>query len=186
MRANAPALARWEAAGGVFMIVVGSALHFAFDLSGQWRPAALFAAVNESVWEHLKLAFWPGVLWALAPSPAARPPARPSLWERLSVRGYSLLLTAGLIVAIFASYTAILGDNLLVLDIGTFVLAVLAGQALAATLVTRNASRRPAVRQTGFWLLLAQLVAFALFTFYPPDHWIFIESSTGLRGVPPA
>jgi len=182
MHPDAPALAKWEAAGAVFMIVAGSALHFPFDLSGQWRPAALFAAVNESVWEHLKLAFWPGVLWAFAPCPAARP----ALWERLSVRGYTLLLTAGLIVAIFASYTAILGDNLLVLDIGTFVLAVLAGQALAATLVTRNASRRPAVRQTGLWLLLAQLVAFALFTFYPPDHWIFIESSTGLRGLPPA
>src|SRR6056297_2623383 len=46
MRPHAPALAKWEAAGAVFIIVAGSALHFAFDLSGQWRPAALFAAVN--------------------------------------------------------------------------------------------------------------------------------------------
>jgi hypothetical protein len=34
-------------------------LHFAFGWSGRWLPLALVAPVNESVWEHLKMAYWP-------------------------------------------------------------------------------------------------------------------------------
>jgi hypothetical protein len=45
--------------GTVFAVFTGSGLHFLFDALGQWRPVAIIAAVNESTWEHLKLAFWP-------------------------------------------------------------------------------------------------------------------------------
>ena len=42
----------------VFTVVLGSAMHFLYD----WVPiplVGLFAPINESVWEHLKLLFWP-------------------------------------------------------------------------------------------------------------------------------
>ena len=43
---------------GLLSILAGSALHFLYDL---WpNPlTAVFAPVNESVWEHLKLLYWP-------------------------------------------------------------------------------------------------------------------------------
>ena len=39
-------------------ILAGAALHFLYD---RWPNAgtALFAPVNESLWEHVKLVFWP-------------------------------------------------------------------------------------------------------------------------------
>jgi hypothetical protein len=43
----------------------GSILHFAYDWSGGWRPVAPVGAVNESVWEHLKIAYWPALLSGL-------------------------------------------------------------------------------------------------------------------------
>jgi len=92
-------------------------MHFAFGWLRDWTPLALVAAVNESIWEHLKLAFWPGVLWAwIMPLPPDS-----SRWEVLSAKGMILAITAILIVKIFTTYTAILGRNLLFLDIGTFV-----------------------------------------------------------------
>lgn len=42
----------------VFTVALGSAMHFFYD----WLPiplVGLFAPINESVWEHLKLLFWP-------------------------------------------------------------------------------------------------------------------------------
>jgi len=36
--------------------IVGSLLHFAFDWTGHNRWAAIFSAVNESYWEHIKIA----------------------------------------------------------------------------------------------------------------------------------
>ena len=40
-------------------ILLGVFLHFAFNLFGQNSIVGLFAPVNESVWEHLKLIFVP-------------------------------------------------------------------------------------------------------------------------------
>jgi hypothetical protein len=36
-----------------------------FDLSGQSVIAAIFSAVNESIWEHMKLIYCPMLLFAL-------------------------------------------------------------------------------------------------------------------------
>ncbi len=168
-----------EAAGALFVVLVGSALHFAFGWVDGWRPMALVAAVNESIWEHLKLAFWPGVAWTLGER-LASPGKTGDIWP---VKGVSLLVTAALIVGIFTGYTAILGENLLVLDIGTFVVAVAAGQALAAWMRIRSAMTR-SLAWTGRVLLVLQLAAYALFTYFPPDFWLFVESATGLSGIP--
>ena len=170
----------FELSGTVFMIVVGSALHFLFNWVGGWPPVALIAAVNESIWEHLKLAFWPGLFWAgIMPRPMGV-----HRRDLLAAKGLSLFITAVLIVAIFTSYTAILGRNLLALDIGTFVLAILIGQVLSAVLVASSAFQHDAFRRACLSLLGLQVLAFSFFTFLAPDHWLFIEASSGLRGIP--
>ncbi len=42
-----------------FSIVLGSLLHFTYERSNNNTIVGLFSAVNESVWEHLKLVFYP-------------------------------------------------------------------------------------------------------------------------------
>ena len=180
MPGNARRIFLFELAGAVFMVALGSAMHFAFDWSGGWRPLAVVAAVNESIWEHLKLAFWPGLLWGAV----MRLPTGLRRIDVLAAKGLGLLATAALIVAVFTSYTAILGRNLLALDIGTFVFAVVAGQLLSAWLLTRGPRPRRRILAPGLLLLGAQIAAYGLFTFFPPDHWLFIETRTGATGIP--
>lgn len=171
----------WEASGAAFMILAGSALHFVFDWTGGWPPVAVIAAVNESIWEHLKLAFWPGIAWALLSPKGVRLPLR----ARLAGKGFGLLVAAVLIVAIFRGYTAILHHNILLLDIATFAFAVLAGQLVSAWLSMRAAAHRGTLI-LGAALLLAQLAAFASLTYVPPEHSLFLDSRNGLAGIPPA
>ena len=179
MRQRTRAILRWEIAGTIFIIAVGSALHFVFGWTGGWRPVAVIAAVNESIWEHLKLAFWPGLFWALLPLKGVELP----LLERLAAKGFTLFLTAVLIVTIFASYTTILGHNLLLLDIGTFVLAVVIGQCVSAAIgIYGLPGSAPFL--LGLSLLVAQFTAYAFLTYYPPDLWLFVDSRNGLRGIP--
>ncbi|MEM2112455.1 MAG: DUF6512 family protein [Candidatus Bathyarchaeia archaeon] len=54
-----------ELFGMLFIILLGSALHFTFELSGNNPVVGVFSAVNESVWEHLKLSFWPALIYAI-------------------------------------------------------------------------------------------------------------------------
>ena len=44
---------KWELAGLFLTLIFGNLLHFVYDWSGQSIAAAVFAAVNESTWEHM-------------------------------------------------------------------------------------------------------------------------------------
>lgn len=177
---NSIGLFRLELIGAAVMVLLGSAMHFAFAWTGHWKPFAIVAAVNESIWEHLKLAFWPGVLWALIM------PLPPNLSRLvvMSAKGISLTITATLIVVIFTSYTAVLGRNLLFVDIGTFVFAICIGQVVSAFLITRDRNLQAVFYWPGIAILVLQVLAYSLLTFFPPDHWLFIEARSGLRGIP--
>lgn len=161
-----------------FIVASGSALHFAFSWAGKWPPLAIVAATNESIWEHLKLAFWPSLAWALFESREMRLPAQ-SYW---AAKGVSFLIATIVIVVVFQSYTAILGRNLLVLDIGTFVVAIVLGQLGSIWLLTKRPVVGP-VAWVGIVLLLCQLAAFSLFTYFPPNHPLFIDPRSGVRGL---
>lgn len=50
----------------IVSILFGVFLHFAYELSGHNAIVGIFAPVNESVWEHLKLIFLPFTLFSIA------------------------------------------------------------------------------------------------------------------------
>ena len=169
-----------EAIGAILIILLGSGLHFAFVLLGSWAPVALVAAVNESIWEHLKLAFWPGFFWAcLMPLP-------PRLTRRdvFSVKGFSLAITAILIVTVFTAYTAILERNFLLIDIGIFVAAICIGQIVSILLLAYEDQIPALIHGFGLVLLGLQVVAYSTLTFFPLNHWLFIEARSGTIGIP--
>ncbi len=58
----------WQVMGFLFTAIAGTLLHFLYDWSGQSLLIAPFSAVNESIWEHMKLLFFPMLLFAAAES----------------------------------------------------------------------------------------------------------------------
>ena len=55
----------WEVIGLLWTLAAGNLLHFVYDWAGKSTVAALFAAVNESTWEHMKLLAVPWILFSL-------------------------------------------------------------------------------------------------------------------------
>ena len=53
-------------AGAVFVLIAGTVSHFVYEWSGNRPAVGLFFPVNESVWEHMKLVFFPMLFYALA------------------------------------------------------------------------------------------------------------------------
>lgn len=49
----------------VIISVVGTISHFLYDISKHNKFIGLFSAVNESTWEHIKIALTPTLLWSL-------------------------------------------------------------------------------------------------------------------------
>ena len=51
--------------GTIFICLVGTLLHFLYEMTSHNKIISLFAAVNESTWEHIKIALSPYFLWMM-------------------------------------------------------------------------------------------------------------------------
>ncbi|MCW3982902.1 MAG: DUF6512 family protein [Candidatus Bathyarchaeota archaeon] len=168
----------YEIVGIVFIIMLGSLLHFTYEISGDNALVGVFSAVNESVWEHLKLAFWPAMLFALIEFV----PLKRFAQNFVLAKNVSVYVMVTVIPAIFYSYTAITGENLLAVDIGSFLAAVVIGQLVSYKLLTyRTLSVKAQWIALFFVILLA--VLFVVFTFVPPHLSIFEDPITGNYGI---
>ena len=79
----------WEIGGFLFVGLIGAALHFTFEMSNySSMEVAYFSAVNESTWEHLKMVFFPGLVFALIQY----------TYVRDAVNNYILAKVAGLVI----------------------------------------------------------------------------------------
>lgn len=164
----------YELAGMVFVIVLGSLLHFTFEWSNSQPIAGLFSAVNESVWEHLKLAFWPALLFALI----ERPVVKKTVNNFAFAKTIGVCLMVLIIPIAFYSYTAVTGESIFVIDISSFVVAVVIGQLSSYKLLMYR--ELPAnLNKLSLIALVLLGLAFAVFTFYPPQLPIFRDPLTG-------
>lgn len=49
----------------IVISIIGTLSHFLYDLTNHNKFIGIFAAVNESTWEHIKIALTPTILWSL-------------------------------------------------------------------------------------------------------------------------
>ena len=94
----------YELAGIVFIVMIGAILHFTFELSGNQPVVGIFSAVNESVWEHLKLGFWPALVWALIEYRYIKKSTNNFFFAKT----VGIYITPIVIPILFYSYTAVL------------------------------------------------------------------------------
>lgn len=161
-------MARLELYGAILIIALGSLLHFTYEAAHQAWWVGLFSAMDESVWEHLKLAFWPGAIWTLLLwlTPIARPN---NFWAG---RAASLLLMPLAIALGFYAYTAVLGGHSLILDLALFVASIASGQ-VAAISVYAAPPLGSGVEAAALILMLFMLTAFSALSFMSPDIPLF-------------
>jgi hypothetical protein len=169
----------WEVAGILMIILAGSALHFLFAWTGYWWPAAIIGAVNESTWEHLKIGFWPMLIWALIEYPFLRDRTL-NYW----VAKCAALLILPLMIAVpFYTYTAIIGQHYVIADASIFVGAVIAGQMASYKLLTAGEIGRRWLKGLAVALVAILVVAYSLLTYYPPRNFLFEHPETGAYGI---
>ncbi|MCS7145359.1 MAG: DUF6512 family protein [Nitrososphaerota archaeon] len=164
-----------ELLGIPFIVFAGSLLHFTYQMSGGNPVVAVFSAVNESLWEHLKLAFWPATILAAAQYFRLRK-AYPALLLGKTVGILSMPL---IIVAGFYGYTLFIPHNLAA-DIGLFIASVIAGQAISYRIISKTGGESPKAWHSATGLALVAMAAlFAVFTFNPPQIELFRDPVTG-------
>ena len=170
---------RWELIGTFLIIGFGTTLHFWFEWTDYWRPIALIAAVNESTWEHFKMAFWPGLIFALIEYPFLKDEA-----NNFFVAKFSGLLAMPVITMIlFYGYTSLTGTHLLWADVIVFILSVAGGQWVSMKILTREVTLKQSARNLAIAGLFAMVLAFSLLSYFPLKNFIFAHPGTGEYGI---
>jgi hypothetical protein len=176
---------RWEMWGILFIVLLGSLLHFSFNLTGGLLPVGIVSAVNESVWEHLKLVFWPTVFWTVVEYFLVVRKGRDVYPNFLLAKAIGAYVMPAVIVTIFYSYTAFTGSSILAVDLSSFIVAVIIGQFVSYRL-WGSLNIPSAFNWLGLAMFLIVGLLFAGFTFYPPHAGIFQDPPTGGYGILPS
>lgn len=96
--------------------VMGTLFHFVYEFSGNNNFVGMFAAVNESTWEHLKLLLTPAFLVGIVEWFIYGKNYK-NFFPALFI---SILAGMFAITAAFYTYTGIIGQNFMIADIATF------------------------------------------------------------------
>lgn len=150
----------------VVATLAGAGLHFVFELLPNGLTA-IFSPVSESLWEHLKIIFWPYLFAALILTQKGENGCR-APWM------LSLLLICGLMLVAGYIYHVLLSGDSLAVDIGIYVICMALGFVLPGILADPLNGRFGEL----FSFLVATLALFILiFSFLPPDNILFMDLS---------
>lgn len=153
--------------GIIFVSITGTLSHFFYEWSGYNKIIALFSPVNESTWEHIKLLFFPMLIYTIFISIKLRS-EYPCI---LSAMLFGNILGCILIPVIFYTYTGILGFNLTFLDIADFYISVIISffTACRLSISCKYQKYAPALK----FIIIILAVMFIAFTISPPNIALF-------------
>ena len=147
--------------GIIIICAIGTFLHFLYEISHHNKFVAIFAAVNESTWEHIKIAMTPTILW--------------SIYE-ISECGFTnnfifaksmCLLTIILVIPIlFYSYTAFTKKAILWIDVICFFISITCSQ-FVYRYVINLINYSSIFNYISFGLIIIELFLYFYLTFNP-------------------
>ncbi|MDO5568917.1 MAG: DUF6512 family protein [bacterium] len=121
--------------GGFFFIsIIGTLLHFTYDFSNHNKIVGLFSAVNESTWEHIKIALTPLFVWSLIDGYLLG-----KLPNYFISKLVGILIIIIVIPLIFYGYKYFTKKSILFIDISSFYFTILLSQWLSYLVIIRDA-----------------------------------------------
>ena len=167
----------WQLMGFAVTAFLGTVLHFLYDWLGKSPWIAPFSGVNESTWEHMKLLFWPMLLFAVVQSFFFRD--YKAFW---CVKARGILLGQLLIPVLFYTYNGVIGKSPDFINIAIFFIVA----AVAYIYETRQFNKEFTAcrsKNLALALLLSLALCFVIFTFKTPTLGIFRDPLTGGYGI---
>ena len=175
---NRKKILSWEMFGILFTVLIGSLLHFTFELSSEWTPMAIISGVNESTWEHFKIGFWPIFVWGIIEFFIFGKKVKNFFF----VKGISLLVIPAVISVLFYGYTLIFKIESLAIDIVIFIIAIAVAQIVSYRLMLLK-ERKLYLNIIGGIIIVVNIVLFSLLSYFPPECLIFKDPATGGYGI---
>ena len=160
----------------IFVSIVGIILHFLYDWSGGNLFVGLFSAVNESIWEHLKLIFYS----MLVSSIIGYFTLGKNIENYCCSRAKGILSAIIFVIIFFYTYTGVLGKMIDAINILSFFIAVVIGEYISYRNIIKENSCN---KNITFYIIVTLIFLFTAFTFSPPKIGIFKDPVSNTYGI---
>lgn len=167
-----------EIVGIGVIYLIATILHFVYDWTNGSVLSILFGAVNESVWEHVKIFIAGYVVWAMVELLWVKPPFKRFIVAKVTSLCF---LSAGIIIFFYA-YTYFTGEAILFVDLASSVAFVALSQYLSYRLTT-GSSDIESYFPISIMMLMLFFVMFFSFTIFPPKLGLFRDPITGMYSI---
>ena len=143
--------------------------HYLYDWTGVFL-FSFFSAVNESVWEHVKITFYAALFYGIYEYYHGFQQD----WNFVFGKALGLIMIPLFIPFVYYGYTTFTGHSILWVDILTALLAGAAcqGFTLLAVCDGRDYAR---FKPLSLGAVAMLVLLFTLFTYYPPEFAIFVS-----------
>lgn len=163
----------------IFISIIGTVSHFLYDLSNHNKIIGLFTSVNESTWEHIKIAITPTLLWSLYDGYIYG-----INHNYFFAKLVSLISLVIVIPFIFYSYQLILKKRIVFIDIMSFYIAIIISQILFYYILDINkvSFNIQYISCVGIFIYFG---SYLLLTLLPIENFIFkdpISKKYGYKG----
>ena len=182
IEANKKKIMIWQIVGAFVIFGVGALWHFIFEWIGDPEWLGWFLPVNESVWEHVKLMYWPAILYFIVEGIFLWKKTNNFLFTKMVVLFFNPIVN----IIIFYTYSGITGYESFIIDSIILFITTCVQQYISYKLLTREEvwsdkrALRIALSIFGILFLGALL---ALWTYLPPHIPLYEHSGTGLYGI---
>ncbi len=169
--------ARMQFIGFALTVLGGTLLHFLYRWTNKSLLIAPFSAVNESTWEHMKLMYFPLIIFALIQSRFLK--NHKSFW---CVKLVGIMTGLILIPVLFYTYNGAFGKSSSTVNIAFFILPAAAVFLLETYLFKKN-SLQCKYPWLAFVIICLIGVLFVTFTFVVPHIPLFQNPLNGTYGL---
>ena len=154
----------------ILISIIGTLLHFTYELSNYNFFIGLFSAINESTWEHIKIGLTPLFLFYILEY---------IKYHRYNIKSIalSLLIFILSIITLFYSSIILFKKPITWFNITSFYLSIF------FSLITYfKTLKTPSNKNTYYIITLVTLIFYLLGSIYPPKFFLFKDPLTNTYG----
>ncbi len=155
----------------IFIGIFGTVAHFLFEWTGNNLVVGYFFPINESTWEHLKLLFFPTVIFSLVEYNFVKNEIK----NYLASVCFSVIFGMLSIVTIFYTYIGVLGFNVEFINISTFFIGLIIMLIIKNKIIGSEKLSGQNFSLLGLLIIFIISLLFILFTYNPPKIALFIS-----------
>lgn len=162
------------------IFIICSISHFVFELSGKNILLAIIFPVNESIFQHLKLCFYSIVFFWIICYIILRNKYKILYGNWILSMICSALICMFLVLSLYYIFAAALSIESLYLDLAILLVSITISHRIAIILYNHNLFNYCYFSLD--YILIFLLLAFTLFTFFPPQIPLFFDNVTKSYG----